>query len=85
MRKYCLYDLNARRHIERMYSQGDRIEDIAHFLGVSQSGLRCELRRGYTGELDENQRPGYSAEIGQRVTMQNVRRRGRRRTAEADV
>ncbi len=81
--KYKLLTYDERRQIERLYAQGDRIEDISFFLRKSQTCIRKELAKGCTGQLDANQRPGYSATIGQRVTNENVRRRGRRRTAEA--
>ena len=81
MRQYKILNCDDRRQIERLYAQGDRIEDISFFLRASQTCIRKELARGRTGKLDANQRLEYSAEIGQRTTMANVRRRGRRRTA----
>lgn len=81
MRQYKILNYDDRRQIERLYAQGDRIEDISFFLRASQTCIRKELARGRTGKLDVNQRLEYSAEIGQRTTMANVRRRGRRRTA----
>jgi IS30 family transposase len=80
VKQYKLLTYDDRRQIERLYAQGDRIEDICFFLGVSQTCIRKELVKGRTGKLDANQRLEYSAEIGQRTTMENVRRRGRRRT-----
>ncbi len=40
-----------------------------------------ELKRGYTGELDGNKRPKYSADLAQTTAQENFRRRGNRRAA----
>ena len=38
-------------------------------------------RSGYTGELDENKRPVYSADLAQTTAQENIRRKGNRRAA----
>jgi IS30 family transposase len=52
--------------------------DIAAKIGRSVAAIYEELKRGYTGELDENKRPVYSADLAQQTVQENIRRRGRR-------
>ena len=55
--------------------------DIAAKIGRSVAAIYEELKRGYTGELDENKRPVYSADLAQQTAQENIRRRGNRRAA----
>ena len=66
---------------EVLYSDGDRVVDIAAKIGRSVAAIYEELKRGYTGELDENKRPVYSADLAQTTAQENIRRRGNRRAA----
>ena len=52
------------------------------FLNLSaylKKTLYGELKRGDTGELDQNQRPAYDPVLAQKTYQENIRRRGRRR------
>ena len=44
-------------------------------IGRSVAAIYEELKRGYTGELDENKRPVYSADLAQQTAQENIRRR----------
>lgn len=68
-----------RRRIEKLYKSGMRPADIAKRINRGQCTIYSELKRGYTGKLDENKRPEYSAEIGQTVYQEHLRNRGRYR------
>ncbi len=81
MERYSYLTFNQRRQIEKMYGAGDRVTDIAAETGRSVAAIYEELKRGYTGELDENKRQKYSAELAQATVQENFRRRGNRRGA----
>lgn len=78
MNGYTMLSFDDRRIIETMYANGDRPIDIAVRVGKSVATIYAELKRGYTGELDDNKRPAYSAELAQTAAQENIRRRGRR-------
>lgn len=73
---YSYLTFDQRREIEALYSDGDRVVDIAAKIGRSVAAIYEELKRGYTGELDENKRPVYSADLAQTTAQENIRRRG---------
>ena len=75
-RKNLTYD--NRKTIERLYSQGVEITDIAKKLGLCVATIYRELARGDTGAFDTNGRSGYNAELAQKVTLQNRKRCGRK-------
>lgn len=70
-------DLKDRKEMEEMYRKGSRVEEIAEKLGFNQSTIYNELRRGETGDMDENGRMGYSAVLGQQQVLLNYRSRRR--------
>ena len=78
---YSYLTFDQRREIEVLYSDGDRVVDIAAKIGRSVAAIYEELKRGYTGELDENKRPVYSADLAQTTAQENIRRKGNRRAA----
>lgn len=78
---YSYLTFDQRRKIEALYSDGERAVDIAAKIGRSVAAIYIELKRGYTGELDENKRPVYSADLAQMAALENIRRRGKRRAA----
>jgi hypothetical protein len=80
---YSYLTFDQRREIEALYGEGIRTVDIAAKIGRSVAAIYEELKRGYTGELDENKRPVYSADLAQMTAQENIRRRGNRR-ATAD-
>ena len=71
--------MSDRLKLSELYLAERRTFDIACALGVSMTTVYDELKRGYPGELDKNQRPAYDPELAQRVTMKNIRRCGKRR------
>lgn len=76
MKKYKSLQLKDRRTLARLYKRGDRIEDIAKALDVSQNTVYNEIKRGFTGKLDGNQRREYDPDKAQRAIMESLRRRG---------
>ena len=78
---YSYLTFDQRREIEALYSDGERAVDIAAKIGRSVAAIYEELQRGYTGELDGNKRPAYSADLAQTIAQENIRRRGNRRAA----
>lgn len=76
--KYRYLAFADRQLIETMYRGGARALDIAIKLGVHTATIYRELQHGYTGELDQNQRQAYSAEVAERAAQENFKRRGRR-------
>lgn len=85
MKKYKRLNLCDRRLIEKLYADGDRVEDIATSVGASNSTVWRELNRGCTGEYDALHRPVYSAELAERAVQEALRRGGRRRKATAEI
>jgi len=78
-RKYRYITLEDRRKIAAWHLDNMRPVDIAARLGVHTATIYHELKRGNTGELDQNQRPAYDADIAQREVQEGFKRRGRRR------
>ena len=81
--KYRYLTLEDRKKIEAWHKLGDRPTDIAGRLSVHYTTIYKELQRGATGELDENQREGYSAELAERRLRANSKRRGKKPIAES--
>lgn len=78
MRNLKYMTLDDRKTISRLYLRGDRPQDIADKLGVHVTTIYNELKRGDTGALDKNMRPGYSPLLAQQRIQENMRRRGRK-------
>ena len=76
-------ELKDREKLERLYAKGRRVEEIAAELKVHRSTIYNELRRGDTGEMDENGRVKYSALLAQRTTLDNYRQRRKEFTDES--
>lgn len=74
--RYLTYE--GRKNLEALYADGESLTAIASKLGVHLATVYRELTRGGTGELDNNGRCGYSAELGQKRVSENFKRRGRR-------
>lgn len=79
MNEYSYMTLEQRQEIEKMYEAGARAVDIASKIERSVAAIYAELKRGYTGELDGNKRPKYSADLAQTIAQENFRRRGNKR------
>ena len=82
MNGYTYISFDQRREIEKLYGEGARVVDIAARLGRSVAAIYEDLKRGYTGALDRNKRPEYSADIAQTNVQTNMRSRGRRAHSE---
>ena len=63
--------LKDRMELERLYGIG---------FGAAEIATKLKVHRGDTGEMDENGRFGYSAELAQQRLLENYRQR---RTARA--
>ena len=72
--------LPDRKVLAKLWAEGESPVEIAVKLGFSPSTIYSELKRGSTGELDQNQRPAYDPTLGQQVYQSNLRNRGRRGT-----
>ena len=83
-KKYTYLSYEMRKALEKRYRRGERPCDIAKAIGVHTATVYNELARGYTGQEDENFRPGYSAEIGQRALQKHFKARGRRFVGRSD-
>lgn len=83
MKKYKYLQLYERKKLSQMYLRGDRIEDIAETLGVNTCTVYNELKRGFTGKLDANQRREYDPELAQKNIMAGLRKRGPNFSAKA--
>ena len=79
--KYRYLTFEDRKKIEAWYLIGDRPADIAARLSVHYTTIYKELQRGATGELDANQREGYSAELAERRLRESFKRRGKKAVA----
>lgn len=71
--------------LERRWADGENAAQIAKDLGVCSSTVYVELRRGDTGELNDDFRRAYDAERGQRAFQESLRRRGRRKVYVKEV
>lgn len=60
------FTLEDRHILEEMYDSGASVNAIAEKLGRHYATIYNELKKGYTGEMDKNGRPGYKAEISQK-------------------
>ncbi len=81
MSKQRTLTLQDRRVLAERWAAGDGAVNIAVELGFSPAAIYQELKRGDTGELDQNKRPKYDPEKGQAVYQANLRNRGRRPAA----
>ena len=66
MNGYSYLTLEQRREIERMYTEGERVVDIAARLKRSVAAIYAELKRGYTGEFDSYARHMAHVEGGEK-------------------
>ena len=85
MGKYSYLTFDQRREIESLYNDGNRVVDIASKIQRSVAAVYEELKRGYTGELDENKRLKYSADLAQTTVQANIRRRGNKQLNKSTI
>jgi len=81
MSGYAYLTFEQRREIERLHNAGVRTAEIAERIGKSVAAVYEELKRGYTGERNENKQKKYSADLAQTVFQDNIAQRGNRRAA----
>lgn len=75
----CKYlTLQDRKKISKLYLEETRVLDIANKIGCHPATIYEELRRGYTGKLDKNQRREYDPLLAQQKVQEAIRRRGNR-------
>lgn len=75
----CRYlTFEDRKSIEALYAANTSLVEIASKLGVHLATIYREMTRGSTGELDNNGRSGYSADIAQKTVQDSIKRRGHR-------
>lgn len=66
-----------RKKLEKLYAENINFSEIALTLGVHIATIYREIKRGYTGEIDDNGNYCYSAAVAQANTKENLSRRGR--------
>lgn len=76
---YRTITFDDRKAIAVLYEKGVATAEISESVGIPKKTLYGELKRGDTGELDQNQRPAYDPVLAQRTYQENIRRRGRKR------
>ena len=76
--------MEDRKVLSEMWAAGEKATAIAARLGVCPDSVYKELKRGYTGELNELSRPGYDPAQGQAEFQRRLRNRGRRRRNEEE-
>ena len=81
-RKYMT--MEDRKVLSEMWAAGERPATIAEKLGVCPDTVYKELKRGYTGELNELSRPAYDPVRGQAEYQRRLRNRGRWRRNKGD-
>ena len=81
-RKYMT--MEDRKVLSEMWAAGERVATIAVELGVCPDTVYKELKRGYTGELNELSRPAYDPVRGQAEYQRRLRNRGRWRRNKGD-
>ncbi len=80
----CRYlTFEDRKSIEALYAANISLVEIASKLGVHLATIYREMTRGSTGELDNNGRSGYSADIAQKTVQDSIKRRGHRKPIAA--
>lgn len=66
-----------RQRLEELRNKNTSLSNIASELGVHLATIYREIKRGYTGEIDDNGQYRYSAAVAQANTRKNLSRRGR--------
>ena len=69
--------MEDRKVLAEMWAAGERAAVIAVKLGVCPDTVYKELKRGYTGTLNELSRPAYDPARGQAEYQRRLRNRGR--------
>ena len=65
MRRFQRLKYTDRKKIEEMYLCEMTTQEISDKIKKNRATIYYELSRGYTGNLDKNKRPEYSADLAQ--------------------
>lgn len=77
MAAYKTITFDDRKAIAALYEKGATTAEISESVGVPKKTLYGELKRGDTGELDQNQRPAYDPVLALKTYHEIIRRRAR--------
>lgn len=75
-RQYRAITREERERLAEMYAENMPLYRIANCLDRSIGAISLELKRGYTGKQDRNQRPAYDVELSEQRLYENLHRRG---------
>ena len=75
MRQHRYMTFADRQKIAELYEQGMSVAEIAERIQYNRASVYDELKRGFTGEMDKNGRPEYSADLAQRKMFERRRQR----------
>ena len=84
MKGYTQLTLPERKKIEEAYAKGLSVQEISRRVGRHRGTIYRELKKAYTGELDQNMRDGYSAEIAQAAQNEVIKQRSAHCKSVAD-
>lgn len=68
-----------RQRISALHQSNVSYPDIAKILGVNLVTIYREMKRGSTGEIDQNGNRGYDADKAQRAVLENLSHKGRKK------
>ena len=75
------YNAGWRRTFTTYYLGDYALDEPLNSMTLKEYNRLKELQRGATGELDANQREGYSAELAERRLRESFKRRGKKSVA----
>ena len=74
-----------RDRISELWGSGHSARDISYDLRFAVETIYAELRRGATGAFyPDTYRPAYDPDIGERVYLENIKKRGNRTPRKAE-
>lgn len=82
--KYKVMDDNVRCEIASLYAAGMRVPEIAEKVGLHETSIYRELKRGLTSELDANGRFVYDIEKARMDAARARANKGRYKGKGAD-
>lgn len=78
MSKFRYLTMEDRRIIKEMWDADEKVEVIAVRLGFASSAIYAELKRGYTGNLNDKYRKEYDPDLAERTFRTSIAGRGPR-------
>lgn len=85
MGKLRYLTMEDRKTIKEMWDADEKVEVITVRLGFAPSVIYSDLKRGYTGELNEKYRKAYDPELAEKKFRMSIARRGPRGPRKARV